>query len=69
MATKRKKTKTPQPYATTPSAVEKVREIKDRIEKILVENRMALAPIVTISGDKVVSRIDVISLDDKPTVG
>jgi hypothetical protein len=69
MATKRKKTKTPQPYATAPSAVEKVREIKDRIEKILVENRMALAPIVTISGDKVVSRIDVISLDDKPTVG
>jgi len=64
MATRCKKTKAPPPYATSPSAVEKVREIKDRIE-----NRMALAPIVTISGDKVVSRIDVISLNDKPTVG
>lgn len=68
MATKRKKIKTPQPYATSPSAVEKIREVKEKIEKILVENNMGLAPVVTISGDKVVSRIDVISLDQKPTV-
>lgn len=60
MAIKRK-TKKIQPYATSPSVVEKIREVKDKIEKILTENEMALAPVVTISGDKVVSRIDVVS--------
>lgn len=66
MAIKHKKKKATQPYAAAPSIVEKIREVKEEIEKILVENDMALAPIVTITGDKVISRIDVVSSKQQP---
>lgn len=41
---------------------EKLLEVKAKIEKLLTEYNAALVPITLISGDKVLSRVDIVSL-------
>jgi hypothetical protein len=41
---------------------EKLAAIKQKIENLLKENNAALLPVTIISGDKVVSRIDLVPL-------
>jgi len=57
-----KKTKT-NPYKQTVTITEKVANVKNQIEKILIDSKMALAPIVILTGDKIVSRVDVVSTE------
>ena len=42
---------------------EKLIEAKEKIEKILTEYSAALVPITLISGDKVLSRVDIVSVN------
>jgi len=42
---------------------EKLLEVKAKIEQLLTENDAALVPITLISGDKVLSRVDIVSIN------
>lgn len=42
---------------------DKLLELKKKIEDLLTEYKAVLVPVTLISGDKVMSRVDVISLD------
>jgi len=46
---------------------EKLIEAKNKIEKILTEYSAALVPITLISGDKVLSRVDIVSVNKEET--
>jgi len=45
----------------------KLLEVKKQIEEILQQNKAALVPVTLISGDKVFSRVDVVSVDSQNT--
>lgn len=55
-----KKDKAAQP--TSENLEEKLAAAKQRIEEVLKQNNAALLPVTIISGDKVVSRIDLVPL-------
>ena len=42
---------------------EKLLEVKTKIEALLTEYNAALVPITLISGDKVLSRVDIVSVE------
>jgi len=42
---------------------EKLLEVKGKIEALLTEYNAALVPITLISGDKVLSRVDIVSIE------
>ena len=42
---------------------EKLLEVKSKIEALLTEYNAALVPITLISGDKVLSRVDIVSVE------
>ena len=65
---KRKKTnknvaKNTDPYMRVPSETERIRKVKVQIEDILTKNKLALAPVVILTGDKVASRVDIVSTE------
>lgn len=62
---KKKSTKSATPYVQGITATEKVNKVKIQIEAILLENKMALAPVVILTGDKVISRVDIVSTDQQ----
>jgi hypothetical protein len=41
----------------------KLLEVKTKIEQLLTEYQAALVPVTLISGDKVMSRVDIVSTD------
>jgi hypothetical protein len=62
---KKKSTKTATPYVQGITATEKINKIKTQIESILLDNKMALAPVVILTGDKVISRVDIVSTEQQ----
>lgn len=45
----------------------KLLDVKKQIEEILTKNKAALVPVTLISGEKVFSRVDVVSVEGEKT--